>query len=124
MNKITLTAALIAITMSTAAMAADWVLVTSTDTGDRYVDRTSIKQVGPYKRAWDKIVWNNDPKYKETAVLTEYDCAGGRSREIQLTVYYQNGENISGDGDDWKYVTPDTNFEAMLNYICFGKLPE
>jgi hypothetical protein len=122
MKKIALTAALIATTMSTAALAADWVLVSMNDEAVGSVDRTSIKQVGSYKRAWDKIVYNNHPEYKELVSLTEYDCAGGRSRDIQTTGYYQNGKSDTIGVGEWRFATPDSTGETKLNYVCFGKL--
>lgn len=108
--------------MSAPAIAADWVLVSSHDTAERYVDRASIKQVGPYKRAWDKIVIHNDPEYKEMVSLTEYDCSGGRKRDIQMTSYLTNGESRSSGSTEWTYPPPETSAETTLDYVCFGKL--
>jgi hypothetical protein len=104
------------------ASAADWVYVSSSNSADRYVDRTSIKQVGPYKRAWFRNVYINDPVYENQIILFEFDCAGGRAREIQMTTYYKSGKSNTVGGRDWQYVSPDTARESIFNYVCFGKL--
>jgi hypothetical protein len=127
MRKIALTAALIVATMSTAAMAADWVYVTKpvSSLHTFYVDKSSIKQVGPYKRAWSKVVLVNHPKHGEEYVaLKDYDCAGGRYMFVQITLKLTNGTSETDPGDlIWRFALPGSADEHVFNYVCFGKLP-
>ena len=124
MRKIALTAALFAATVSTAAIAADWVFMFATDQSNIFVDRTSIRQAGPYKRAWVQYDYFADPEVWKDLVLKEFDCAGGRSRFILITQYNNDGKSQTyNDPDQWTYATSETAGEATLNYVCFGTLP-
>jgi hypothetical protein len=110
-----------------AAAAADWVYVASGgNETDHYVDRTSIRQVGAYKQAWEKAEYiDRSSEYERMLGLYEYDCAGRRTRRLQLTTYYRDGRNVGDQGDRvWVYVTPDTVAENQLDYVCFGTLPK
>lgn len=128
MQKISLTAALVATTLSTAAMAADWVKVGRGIDSDDYIDRESIRTMpNGNKRAWVLSVYFNPTKFGDTSVraLEEYDCREGRNRTLQA-IYYRGGNVIARDETTtvWHYAPPETVMDANLNYVCFGKLPE
>ena len=128
MRTLALTAAVIATTLSTAAVASDWVLVTATANWDAFfIDRESIRtQPNGYKRAWERNIYAEPENMGMTSaeVLKEYDCRERRSRTIHRI--YLKGEDVTTNGpgtQGWKYVRPDSIGELLLEYVCFGKLP-
>lgn len=124
MHKRAVTIALIATTMSTAAMAADWVFVSASVADEtNYVDSSSIRQVGPYKRAWSRADYVNDPEgFLKQLSYREYDCTELRYRRLSLTSYYKDGNSMTVGASSWKFVIPGSAGEATFNYVCFGKL--
>ena len=128
MRILTLSAALIATTLSSAAVAADWVLVTaSTDGTLGYVDRESIRTMpNGYKRAWMRIVYAEPIDYGITSaeVFKEFDCRERRSRYLQSI--FLKGKEVTttvNRPSDWDYHRPDSAAEGLLEYVCFGRLP-
>ena len=127
MRILTLSAALIATTLSSAAVAADWVLVTaSTDGTLGYIDRDSIRtQSNGYKRAWTRIVFAEPIDFGLTSaeIFKEFDCRERRSRTIQnITLKGDSVFDSFSSTEGWSYHRPDSNAEAQLNFVCFGKL--
>lgn len=126
MRKISLTAALAAATLSTAAIAADWVLVSSSMSATIYIDRDSIRTMpSGYKRAWVRSVLAEPNKWGDTSYMTldEFDCREGRNRTLQSL--WRKGEEVtdtSNNISEWIYVPPGSVIETQLNYVCFGKL--
>lgn len=127
MHKLRLAAALGAATLSTAAIAADWVSVAESTTGTSlYVDRESIRTMpSGYKRAWVKNFYGTPNSSGDTGstTLREFDCREGRTRTLQWAFF--KGEEVtttSNDPNEWSYVAPDSLAEGMFDYVCFGKL--
>ena len=129
MRNLSLIAALIAATLPTAAMAADWVLVNAAPAGNKifYIDQDSIRTMpNGNKRAWERGNWSEPDQEGDTGylALSEYDCREGRKRELQSTWFKR--EAITGNYNiisEWSYVVaPETIGESLLNYVCFGKL--
>ena len=127
MRILTLSAALIAATLPTAAMAADWVLLGLDTSGNTmYIDRDSIRNMpNGHKRAWVRTELGKPFQTGDTGfrLLEEYDCGEGRVRALQSTWF--KGADVtftSNDIGEWSYVGPETNGELALNFVCFGKL--
>jgi hypothetical protein len=129
MRTIALTAALIAATVSTAAIAADWVWVTESTNGNRgYVDRESIRTMpNGYKRAWVRTYLSKPDRDGDTGyrALNEYDCSERRMRGLQTTWFKDEVvTRTHNKPNEWLYVAPESTGETQLNYVCFGNLPE
>lgn len=125
MRKLLPALTLVASAVSVPAFAADWVYVTSGgNKTDHYVDRTSIRQVGGYKQAWERIdVLDPNDDWEKVVALTEYDCPGRRTRSLQSTAFYRNGSNhLAPGGRKWRFVSPESVNEAIFDFVCFGKL--
>ena len=128
MRKLTLIAALIATTLSSAAVAADWVLMYEDEKADTYVDRESIRSTpNGYKRAWLRTIYGEPENTGITSVklFAEYDCSEGRIRFLQASAY-KGAENFQTmrQPTEWRYLIPDSIEENPFNYACFGRLPE
>lgn len=129
MRTLVLTAALIAATLSTAAIAADWVFVGKNDRGSTfYIDRGSIRTTpNGYKRAWVRTDFSKPERNGDTGFrsLYEHDCLEGKHRELQADMLKGDTPSDSSYSTrDWVYVRPDTLGETVLNFVCFGKLDE
>lgn len=127
MRKIYLTAALAAATLSTAALAADWVLMYEDEEADLYVDRKSIRTTpNGYKRAWLRYIYAEPENTGITSakLFAEVDCREGRSRWLQASAYKgtENFQTMS-EPTEWRYLIPDSVEENFFNYVCLGKLP-
>jgi len=115
------------LTCSTAALAEDWVLVSTSDndTDEHYVDRSSVRDYGSYKRAWTmtKYIdgWGYDGSYKSSR-LFEIDCNNERTRILSLTRYYKDGDidSIDPSSPKWIYVRPESVMKATFSFVCFG----
>lgn len=128
MNKLTLITALIATTLSSAAVASDWVLVGAGIDGTTfYVDRESIRtQPNGYKRAWRRTIYGEPNEFGDTSseVFVEFGCKESRSRFLRQ-IYFkgtQITDSVSGT-TEWKYARPDSAGEILLEYVCFGTVP-
>ena len=129
MRILTLSAALIATTLSSAAVASDWVYVVTTHEGDAfYINRDSIRtQSNGYKRAWLQIIYGKPTDFGDTyaEVLEEYDCNERRRRPIyRIDFNGVDGTTKYPRTRQWYYARPDNTGELLLEYVCFGKLPE
>lgn len=131
MRTIALTAALITATVSTAAIAADWVVVAESDSGDVVtIDSTSIRTMpSGNKRAWVMHFFPKPPTTSKDAdravVLREYDCREEKSRGLQHA-FYKDEKALGMDTvpSAWSYASPGSLHEAEVNYVCFGRLDE
>ena len=129
MRKISLTATVIAATLSTAAMAADWALVSRDANGKIFfVDRDSIRTMSNgYKRAWARVVYAKPNRWGNTSSksLIEFDCREWRLRSLQRIIF-RGRQVTSTDSEitEWLYADPERYPEALLNFVCFAKLSE
>lgn len=111
---------------------ADWLGVSSTDTFDTYVDKTTIKINGTLAKMWILRDYKslqkstNDAKgnaYLSIAAQLEYDCKEEQSRPLALSYYSKN----MGDGlvvysqtytDTWQPVVPKSVGKSTLDIAC------
>lgn len=111
------------------AEGADWVLVSRSSNGIQYyVDVSSIKKVSTgIIRSWLKIerLPDKEPLYfrgkavKKMLLLQEHDCSEGKIQNLQLSVYYTDGNNDSSlEEGEWKYVRPDTIEDRLHKFTC------
>lgn len=126
MRKLLPALVLVASAVSVPAFAADWVYVGSDSAAEYYVDRATIRQVRTYKQAWvQTIYFDSDALLEREVNLNEFDCAGGRLRLIQSSEYFRDGQNRSETGDRvWFYAPPTSIANALIDYACFGTLPQ
>ena len=103
----------------------EWRYVISTDDGSElyYSPRRTVRLPNGIIRAWTKLVQSkSDTQNSEMIGLDEYDCTGGRRRNIQNTMYRRKGEiRFSNRVDKWEYPTPESVGEEMLKKVCQDK---
>ena len=123
MYKLALIAAIMAVALPAPALAADWMLVAESINGHKfYIDRQSIRTMpNGLKRAWQKTEYNTPDKFGDTAYkgYEEFDCFEKRKRNLSALFY--KGEQITTSVnklDEWIYVSPDSNIQAVLNFVC------
>jgi hypothetical protein len=119
-------AVLVAIALPAPAFTADWVLVSTAATGDKYyIDRQSVRTMpNGYKRAWEQVIYAQPDKYGDTdsVEFREYDCIDDRSR-ILSSRFYKNSVNtaILDKTSGWRNVAPETIAEKPFKFVCSGK---
>ncbi len=94
-----------------------------TYTAAYFIDANRIEVVVPYRRAWNWVLYApNSPTrsaYSETISLNEYDCRQKRIRVVQSTTYLRaGGTHNDPRTDEWDYVIPNTQGEALLEFVC------
>lgn len=126
--KLAVFAALIAIALPAPVLASDWVEigVSAADGSRYYVDRQSIRLMpNGYKRAWNKRDFSKADIHGDTGVTgyDDYDCIEKRFRNLSFTFFNGQKPNPSSNKvSEWVYVAPDSIAEALLNFVCYGKL--
>ena len=73
---------------------------------------------------WEK---KNNPKgnksnYHSFVVYSQGDCNFFKFKQLSINTYFSKmGKNFDDSftpKDDWKYPTPNSNFEGMLKSVC------
>lgn len=123
MKKVYLSAALVAATLSSAAIAADWMFVSeSVDGTTHWIDRGSMRTMpSGYKRAWVRSHFNKPDRTGDTGAiaLNEFDCRERRSRIIQLAWFRgEEATTMINTPSEWRYAVPDAVDTALLNWVC------
>ena len=114
--------AVFALGLATPAVAVDWVLVDSNNSGILYGDADS--RTG--NRAWFETRFAKPQGYingkflNTTKMLVEMDCSGKRFRMLTITAYSKSGKFIDSAtrSDEWRYVIPGTVGESMYKFVC------
>lgn len=118
----------ILVLMSASPAAAAWVKVGSDGNGiDFYVDPTTIKKSGNFRRAWQLTNYTGEISEKSAnhslVGLWEYDCIEERNRVLQTTSYVgrmgtgqTNG--TSSASTKWDYTVPRTVIESTMKFVC------
>ena len=95
-----------------AALAADWVSISSDYESSFYFDRTSLKRDGPIVEVlllWDfpelQLTRRPIKPYRSATRLTRYDCKAGTRANVESTLY--RGPMASGEVTE-VYRTPDS----------------
>ena len=125
--------------ISNYAYSADWHLVTSTNTGDRYfVDRSRIEVLPDYRKAWvrenlkkAKKLRGYEKLHKETVDQVLFDCEGKRVSSLSTSYYDLEGKIIvKNDQEDkerlykknilkrWNSIVPDSIASNVLEFVC------
>lgn len=104
------------------AKGADWMKVSVSHTSIWYVDVSSIERVtfNNYQ-AWNRIEYINSNLLKELKILTLFDCVERRYKDLKTMYYFINGDNHIRGEEEWRYITPDSNLEDLLDFVCTYK---
>jgi hypothetical protein len=115
-------AAALAFFLPSNAWATNWARVAGTNGGDitSYVDRASIRRIGSIVRVWTRSDYvNNKDGWVQDITFEEHDCANGRKRNLQISVYFATGGNESTSMPGaWRYVVPESLMESVHLSVC------
>lgn len=111
---------MIAVGATPATAAPNWIIVARSATSTVSVDVNSKRRDGSMVRYWARSDHVNSPHgWKQDLTLVESDCANERSRNLQITVYYNDGKSASTSSpSSWQYVVPESMGAAQLEYAC------
>ena len=103
---------------------ADWIDYEETDDADFYLDPTTIRKNGEFRRVWTLQNSRSSKKRERSSLhLQEYDCGGERVRLLSLSTH----SGLMGAGKvlfshtevgEWDYVAPRTVGAAALKLVC------
>lgn len=107
--------------------AQQWIPQGETESSITYLDASSIKKIGNYRRAW--LLQDRNKPYDgilSYRALSEYDCQNERLRDISLTAFSKNmaagdPSTLRNEPGPWKYPAPGTVLESVFKYVCGSK---
>lgn len=105
---------------------AEWVKVNETQHGTAcYVDPTTIKGTGEFRRVWELLDYSAPGKSGNLSLslFVEYNCKEHQVRALQATGFsghmsQGNVLNISEGVSAWEDIAPGTVNESIMRYIC------
>jgi hypothetical protein len=103
-----------------------WRLVAESPDSRLYYDPSRTFQLANgVVRLWVKFIYiaPADGAFS-SSVLEECDCPNARRRSIAFTTYDGGGRVLVTDEESarpWRYVTPDSISETLLNVVCKGE---
>ncbi|NJD35363.1 MAG: hypothetical protein FIA96_11120 [Betaproteobacteria bacterium] len=104
---------------------AEWVKMDETDTGTYYIDPSTIRKNGQFRKVWQVQDLKQRARGGEMSqrVLWEFDCREKRFRFLSYSTHFEpkaTGKTLvsEGDTDDWDSVPPDSAAEAILKFVC------
>lgn len=111
---------------SVPASAADWVYVgTATNEAVYFHDRSSVRRVGSYLAAWQKVDHsaNVSVRHRESKDLWYYDCASDQKALKSYIDYGPSGsvmssKTVSDYALEWTPPAPDTIGWAFQRLVC------
>ena len=106
-------------------VSAEWMEVTETDTATFYIDPTTIRKDGEFRRVWqlqDMKGPRGDGAWSQL-VLYEYDCKLERDRLLASSFHSRGqgkGSILSSNNElgQWEYVPPRTAASIFLKVVC------
>jgi ketosteroid isomerase-like protein len=125
------------------AWAADWIYYYTSDFGDSYYDKSSIKKVNEsIISVWTKNILSDDAKTKYFSILkrihkapqnpsmlcyytklTEIDCVNKRIKDISAIFYNEKSEVVytspKSESGEWNAILPNTVAEKLNNIISW-----
>jgi hypothetical protein len=106
---------------------AQWTLIEKTDSDALFIDYSTIKQVGKYKRVWQKTEYFKNSEMikhnvRSTRTYVEHDCSENKIRNLSFSAFKQSNliEFIMDDQKtgEWKFIAPDTYAKSVLEIVC------
>jgi hypothetical protein len=120
---------LLAQALPASATEENWIFLSATKSRDFFIDSSSIIDVSAgRKTARIKQVLRNssdDPDISEIYVLVEYDCHGRRTRFLEGTAIFKNGNReTKRQVLEWSVASSSlSNDGIQIDYVCSGKVP-
>jgi hypothetical protein len=126
MKKITILLVIIFTFLFSTTSWGEWTYVTSDVNGLKYhYDKDRVRKNGKYLYVWTLLDLLKPVvgKYFSTIYYRELDCSILRYKDLKETFYKKSmgeGESrtLENPPDKWRYPTPNTVKEFMLNKIC------
>lgn len=110
-----------------AKAAADWQYMLTAAGGKitYFLDVNSVRRnASGIVTYWVKTIYSPPTKFDNKLIdddryYKQVDCVNRRSRGLQLTSYFTNGESLTSTSNgEWRYVTPETVGETELEHVC------
>ena len=115
---------------------AQWIFVDESvdDTIEVFIEKSTIQQIGKYKRAWFKFEYSSNSemalkhKIRSSRVLREYDCNEKKVRNLSTTLFKQPDlteiDESNNQLTQWKFVPPKSIGMKQLLFVCNTNEPD
>lgn len=112
---------------SSAGETADWIFMgKSRDSNvSGFIDKKDVKSVsGSIVRTSVKLEYIRGQTFKLRKTVShaigneEIDCGARQAKTLQYTVYFTDGDSLSGSTTNWKFVIPKLILHNIYDYLC------
>jgi len=120
------------------AWGAEWIYFATTEKGQHYYDKQTVKRSSPNVRVWEKTVYSEQGKrnavqfltetgeYKGQALghvltLGEFNCREAKGRTLSMIIYDVKGKKVAGSPDgasEWSQIVPDSVYDRLSKQVC------
>ena len=111
--------------LATSSAWADWEMISETHRANFYIDPTTIRKDGNFRKVWE--VQNLKVRHKDGEkswrTRNEYDCINERQRILSFSTH--SGPVATGDvlqigrePGSWSDVAPGTSGDTILRIVC------
>jgi hypothetical protein len=108
---------------------AEWREVGGNEAAATYADSDMTPHTGPVVRMWHLVDYGSAraiegiKPYRSVTMQSDYDCAHGRRRTVQIALHSGNMGTGAVLGrvtypEDWRPVRPDTLVETLWGHAC------
>lgn len=110
---------------SAASAFAEWTKVGESDEINFYIDFSTIRKDGGWRKVW--VIHDLKQRYKggemSARYRSEYDCKDERTRFVSFSSHSESmagGETLYSDSstDPWRAIPPNTTSEKILKIVC------
>ena len=116
--------AVVALTVASPAMAANWVKLMEDQRGTDYYDSDSVgKIVSGYRTIWQRIIYADKSSFNTEAVLLLYfDCQNSSSAVKSEFQIHSNGttdqQTVGTNALQFEPIVPGTLYEHLMKMVC------
>jgi hypothetical protein len=104
---------------------AKWVLIQESSDKWLYIDPSTIRKAGQYRRVWALINFRKQAPLGVYSARThqQYDCKRGRFRILKrdsFSEWMADGRNVASLArpEKWDYIAPGTVAQAIFRKVC------
>jgi hypothetical protein len=120
------------------APGAEWIYFATTEKGQHYYDKQTIKRSSANVRVWEKAIYSEQGRRNAEAFLTEmgkykgqtpghvltldeFNCRETKGRSLSMIIYDIQGKRVASSpegGSEWSNIVPDSVYERLSNVVC------
>ena len=120
------------------AWGAEWIYFATTEKGQHYYDKQTLKRSSTNVRVWEMTVYSEQGKRNAAQFLTEtgeyqgqalghvltlgeFNCREAKGRSLSMIIYDIKGKRVAGSpggASEWSYIVPDSLYDRLSKQVC------